>query len=355
MEIRKVDFLIAGQGLSGSLLAWFLLKAGKTFLIVDPELESTSSKVAAGMIHPVTGRRIVKSWNADEFIPFAKSIYKEIEIEANQQFFYDIPVLEIYQDHGNRNDWMARAAAPSFQNFIGEECNSKDVHKNVIAPLGGQWVHNCGWLDTVPFLNYLQLLFISNSCYQKGKIISSDIKFHNQTIEWNNIIASSFISCTGYEAMNDELWSNLNFKPAKGEVVKFKAEGLPNDYILHNKIKIIPDSEGNFRSGASYDWTNLDNIPSTEGKDFITNGIEKLTTTPFEIIEHAAGVRPATQDRRPLLGKHPTINNVYIFNGMGSKGVMMIPLLADKMVKYLNKEEELDAEYDVSRIYYGMK
>lgn len=355
MEIRKVDFLIAGQGLSGSLLAWFLIKVGKKVLIVDPEVASTSSKVAAGMIHPVTGRRIVKSWNADEFIPFAKIIYKEIEFEANQQFFYDIPVLEIYQDHGNRNDWMARAAAPSFHNFIGEECNSKDVHENVIAPLGGQWVHNCGWLDTVPFLNYLQDFFKINNCYQKGKISSDEIIIHGNSVEWNNIIASSFISCTGNEAMTDPLWSNLNFKPAKGEVVKFKAEGIPNNYILHNKIKIIPDSDGNFRSGASYDWTNLNTIPSKEGKDFIEEGIVKLIKAPYEIIEHAAGVRPATQDRRPLLGKHPTINNVYIFNGMGSKGVMMIPLLADKMVKYLNGENELEAEFDVNRIYSALR
>jgi glycine oxidase len=351
VEIRKVDFLIAGQGLSGSLLAWFLIKAGKKVLVVDPELASTSSKVAAGMIHPVTGRRIVKSWNADEFIPYARSIYKEIETEANQQFFYDIPVLEIYQDHGNRNDWMARAAAPSFQNFIGEECSSNDVHENVIAPLGAQWVYNCGWLDTVPFLNYLQHFFKSNSCYQKGNILSNEITIHDDSIEWNNIIASSFISCTGYEAMNDKLWSNLNFNPAKGEVVKFKAAGIPNNCILHNKIKIIPDSEGNFRSGASYDWTNLDTIPSKEGKDFIQEGIEKLIKTPFEIIEHAAGVRPATKDRRPLLGKHPTINNVYIFNGMGSKGVMMIPLLATKMLRTILQGEELYEEYDIRRLF----
>jgi glycine oxidase len=351
MEIRKVDFLIAGQGLSGSLLAWFLIKAGKTVLIVDPELESTSSKVAAGMIHPVTGRRIVKSWNADEFIPFAKSIYKEIEHVANQHFFYDIPVLEIYQDHGNRNDWMARAAAPSFQNFIGEECNPSEVHEHVIAPLGGQWVHNCGWLDTVPFLKYLKEFFANINSYQKGIVDWKDVSMNEDLIEWNNIRASSFISCTGYEAMNDILWSNLNFKPAKGEVVKFKAAGIPNNYILHNKIKIIPDSEGNFRSGASYDWTNLDNIPSNEGKDFIQEGIEKLIKTPFEIIEHTAGVRPATQDRRPLLGKHPTINNVYIFNGMGSKGVMMIPLLATKMLGNILQGEKLYEEYDIRRLF----
>lgn len=351
MELRKVDFLIAGQGLSGSILAWNLHKAGKSFLIVDPEIESTSSKVAAGMIHPVTGRRIVKSWNADEFIPFAKSVYQEIEKEANQKFFYSIPVLEVYHDYGNRNDWMARAAAPSFQNFIGHECNPNDVHENVIAPLGGQWVHNCGWLDTAPFLNYLNNFFKLNNYFLRGKIDWKDVITHEDGIEWNHILATSLISCTGYEAMNDELWSNLNFKPAKGEVVKFKSEGLPNDYILHNKIKIIPDSEGNFRSGASYDWTNLDNIQSKEGKNFIQEGIEKLIKTPYEIIEHAAGVRPATQDRRPLLGKHPTINNVYIFNGMGSKGVMMIPLLATKILYYILNGEKIEDEYNINRVY----
>ena len=61
LPAESVDFMIAGQGLAGSLLAYSLLKYNATVKIVDPQLLVTSSIVAAGIMHPITGRRLVKS------------------------------------------------------------------------------------------------------------------------------------------------------------------------------------------------------------------------------------------------------------------------------------------------------
>ena len=53
----EVDYLIVGQGICGTMLSWYLLKEGKTFLVIDDNNENSSSKIAAGIINPVTGRR----------------------------------------------------------------------------------------------------------------------------------------------------------------------------------------------------------------------------------------------------------------------------------------------------------
>ena len=117
-QLREIDYLISGQGLAGSLLAWHLLQEGKKVVVVDEDLTYTSSKVASGMMHPITGRRIVLSWRADEFLPFARNTFKSIEKATGKQFFFDMPVFEIYHDHGNRNDWIARSAQDKFKDYL---------------------------------------------------------------------------------------------------------------------------------------------------------------------------------------------------------------------------------------------
>mgnify|MGYP000091249533 CR=1 FL=1 len=77
--MKEVDFLIVGQGLAGTILSFFIEKSGKSFIVIDEMPEISSSKVAAGIFNPITGRRNVKTWMADELFPFAEKTYTEIE------------------------------------------------------------------------------------------------------------------------------------------------------------------------------------------------------------------------------------------------------------------------------------
>src|SRR6185436_11207652 len=77
----SIDFLLIGQGICGTWLSYYLQKAGYSFLIIDEPNSTTASKVAAGIINPVTGRRIVKTWMIDELMPFISNAYKEFGIE----------------------------------------------------------------------------------------------------------------------------------------------------------------------------------------------------------------------------------------------------------------------------------
>ena len=56
----ETNYIIIGQGLAGTLMAHELLKANESFLVIDEYRESTSSKVAAGMFNPISGKRMVK-------------------------------------------------------------------------------------------------------------------------------------------------------------------------------------------------------------------------------------------------------------------------------------------------------
>ena len=88
--------LIVGQGLAGSILAIYLIKAGEKVLVIDNGHQESASRVAAGLMDYISGQRLTKSWNSDILIPFAKQFYQDLEHELNDRFFYERPCLRYF-------------------------------------------------------------------------------------------------------------------------------------------------------------------------------------------------------------------------------------------------------------------
>ena len=61
MNKEQADYIVLGQGISGSFLSYYLIKAGKKVLVIDESKPFTASKIASGVINPVTGRRVVQT------------------------------------------------------------------------------------------------------------------------------------------------------------------------------------------------------------------------------------------------------------------------------------------------------
>ncbi|CAN5602997.1 FAD-dependent oxidoreductase [soil metagenome] len=348
-HLQHYDFLIAGQGLAGSLLAYELIRSGKKVLVVDERAKENSSRIAAGMIHPVTGRRLSKSWRADLFIATAINRYQELEQLSGKKLFHEIPVLEIFSDHGNRNDWLGKTTDPEFNRFIGEECTPNLIHPAIIAPLGGQWVHHGGWLDMVLFLDTMYTYFLANESFCEGRIESGDVQFLSDGVQWKNIQATKLINCGGNATTQDPFWKWIPFIPAKGELLVIACDHLPKDYIIHHTVKVIPLIDNKFKIGATYTWNEKDNLPTEAGKLKLIDGLSKTINVPYSIIDHQAGIRPSTHDRRAYLGAHPHFPQLAIFNGLGSKGVMEGPWLAAKMAAFLLGKDSLELDYSIER------
>nr|MCU0322435.1 FAD-dependent oxidoreductase [Chitinophagaceae bacterium] len=90
------DYIIVGQGICGTFLSYYLHKAGKKILVYDEDKPFTSSKVASGIINPVTGRRIVKTWMIDDVMPFAVNIYQQLEKELNISIIQQTNILDFH-------------------------------------------------------------------------------------------------------------------------------------------------------------------------------------------------------------------------------------------------------------------
>jgi len=90
-------------------------------------------------------------------------------------------------------------------------------------------------------------------------------------------------------------------------------------------------------------------LPTDQGKQELIDRIKELLHCDFEIIEHLAGVRPTVNDRRPLLGTHPSQKNIHILNGLGTRGVMLAPAMALDLFNYIENQKPLHKSVNIER------
>jgi len=89
----------------------------------------------------------------------------------------------------------------------------------------------------------------------------------------------------------------------------------------------------------------------TAQKDLLNKLMEVVPVPVEEVVAHRVGIRPATKERKPFLGKHPLQKNVYIFNGFGAKGVSLVPYFSACMQDFLLEDRPLPAEVSISRYF----
>jgi glycine/D-amino acid oxidase-like deaminating enzyme len=156
------------------------------------------------------------------------------------------------------------------------------------------------------------------------------------------------IFCEGYQSIHNPYFDWLPFKLTKGEVLTVNFKNLKIDHAINKGAFVLP-YDGNYKLGATYNWDEIDNNPTAEGKEQLLKRAARFINDEVIVLEHKAGVRPTVSDRRPLLGIHPEHSQMAVFNGMGTKGVMLAPYFANKMVDLILKNEALPSEVNINR------
>jgi len=348
----KVDYLIIGQGLAGSVLAMELLQRGKRILVVDAGEGITSSKVAAGIINPVTGRRFVKTWQAETLIPTAKTWYQQLEQHLEQRFFYSMPIFRLFGSVREQNDALARAGEGGMDKWLEEGELPARYGSFVHQDFGGIYIRNGGWLNLPAFqaavrdyLNRKELLLETELDYDR-------IGIKDKEVDYENIVADHVIFCEGSAALANPFWYWLPFVPAKGELLTLYHDKFPGDIILNRHSFLLPLGEGYFRFGATYEWDDLTAEPTYQGKEELWERMQKYIDASFDIVDHRAAVRPTVKDRRPIIGHHPQHHKLWLFNGLGTKGVLLAPYFARQLVRHIEEGETIDQEVSVDRFVH---
>ena len=340
------DFIIVGQGLAGSLLALNLLKQGKSVLIIDDGNTQSSSQIAAGMFTPISGKRMVKSWMVDELYPVMQKTYTELETLLGTHFLINQHIQLSLASIKEQNDFFS-ALTDKINPYVVTDIIP---HPGLQAPFGAVEIKQSGWLNTVKFLESCKNYFIKHQSYLQQNFDFDNLQQHQQTwVYQQNYQAGSVIFCQGYKNKNNPFFNHIPVIDNKGDVFKISTQVLDDTKIYKRGAYAVNLGNNEFKVGSTYKWDNDDTTPTQAGFDELKLKTDAIINGPYQVLNHWVGIRPTTRDRRPILGKHTTLPHLYIFNGLGTKGVLVAPHFSQLMADFILHQKPIPNEVNVTR------
>lgn len=342
MSFKKHNYLVVGQGLAGTLVSWKLNLRGANFHVIDEEREHSASKVAAGMWNPISFRKVIPTWRAAEMMQHVKATYPAMEKELSASFVHQREVIRFFPNEEYEATWNKQALKPEVAEHLGE---SKTLSVPLVDKPHG-CVENAGYVDLKTMIQSWRNELSSRKQYSKGSF--SEVSRKGDMWHFNGKDYSRMILCVGVgmlelEDYPLEGWLRTN----KGEVITFDLDS-EIEPIVNNGKWILPLANGSYKLGASYDWKVANHQPSDEVKAVLLEKMSQMVLESPKVRLHEAGLRPTTKDRRPLIGALDSENGVFIFNGLGTRGVLIGPYCAEELMKFLNGET-LDEEINIAR------
>ena len=352
MSDSHYDYLIVGQGIAGTCLAWHLIEAGKKVLLVSDSTRPSASLVAAGIINPLTGRKLVKTWLADTLFPYAEKFYTRLGHTLNTKLLYPFPIYRPYRSEEEKKNYLTYASEPEVAKYIKQDVDNQALINGLNHPYGGLEVKGSGWVDLTALIQKSRSVFISNNQFVESAFDANELIIKDTFIEWRQYRAGKVLFCQGVDARENSLFDWLPFNPVKGQILDVTFEQYSAEQIVNQGVFILPRQEqGLYRVGATYSWHDLDWEISEDGRNYLEAKLRPLIRGGYTIQGQRAGLRPSSKDRRPLIGLHPRHKSVGVFNGLGTKGVSLAPYFANELVEYLEKGKELNPLVNIDRCF----
>ena len=338
--------LIFGAGLAGTCLAHQFMRRGQQVQLIDSG-ENHSSSIAAGMVNPIVFRRMNKSWRLDEFLPEAQAFYREISQEIGEELYHPIVIRRFFSSQQERQIWEERQEQEAYKHYLNPLLQEDIQHEGAHNLFGSGRVKNAFWINAAKWVAANNAFFQQQGLLNFGEFDPNT--WDPQTRTYRNITYDKVIFCLGYRQKSEHTFSYLPLQQTKGQTLLIESDQLPTDESLNRKCFVLPVGKNQFRVGATYEWNNASLETTEAARDQLIEMLSSLGTYDYQILEQRAGVRPTVLDRRPLMGEHPEYQGVYIFNGLGTKGYMMAPTLANELASFILDQTPLHPETDIRR------
>ena len=345
----KVDYIIVGAGLAGLSMAHLCYRHNKTFVLFDDD-KRTSSKVAGGMFNPVVLKRFTSIWESQAQLDFAEVFYPETERLVNETFYHKLPIYRKFASIEEQNNWFLACDHPLTTAYLSSQLKTQQIPHIKSEYFFGE-VYNTGYLDVKQFVQSYQNYLIQNNLLINEHFDFSKLNIEKEQISYKDLQAKQIVFAEGFSMQNNPFFNYLPLDGTKGELLYVKIPNLKLKVIVKSTVFIIPVGNDIYKVGATYNWQDKTDDTTDEAKSELIAGLESLIDCDYEIIDHVAGIRPTVKDRRPLVGTHYKHQNVYILNGLGTRGVLLGPYLADKLIQNIENNVPLDTNINVARYY----
>jgi glycine oxidase len=350
----EYDAIICGHGLAGATLAWQLSWRGWRVGIVDPGTERGASGVAAGIVTPITGQRLVLSWRIAEFLPIARDFYARTAATMGPTFWQELTQVRLWKNDAERATWEQRRAQAEIHPFLDEAVAASAVDPRAFhEPQTGIALRGAR-LDVRGWLAASRAHWQALGVWHTGTVAPEDCHHTAHGVQIQRTAAPSLragvvLFCLGPQAQHYPLAPWLRWKCAKGELLRVRIPDFQNERRLLNRgLWLLPLAEpSTFAAGATYAWDDLTATPTAGARRDLETRLATWLRVPFTVEDHVAGIRPIIQESRAVLGMLPSTPRFGIFNGLGSKGVLHAPYAAANFADHLVSGMPLDRDLDL--------
>lgn len=338
------DVLIVGFGLAGWALTKALKRQGISFVVFDAQ-KNSSSKVATGIYNPVVLKRFRSIWNAKTLMEHSIPFYTQSNSEG---VVHQMPIHRVLASVSEQNDWVVAADKPDLCHYLNPKI-SPNTNSGVHAPFGLGIVEHTGWIDTNRLLTIAQKELEQQNDFVTEAFDYNLLDISAKDMRYKGVKINHVIFAEGVSVQQNPWFSALPIISNKGEWLLVLCKGLALKNILKGSVFIVPLGGDHYRVGATYVRSFKNNLPTNEGKTWLIRQLKKITPLPFEILYHGVGFRPTVPDRKPIMGQHPTYDNLWCLNGLGSRGVLWAPYLATTLVAALHNGVAIPENVHLSR------
>ena len=345
----NAEFLIVGQGLAGTALAWRLLERGRSFLIVDRDEPVTCSKVAAGLVTPITGMRLNLNWNYGVLHPEAVRFYRDKERRLGRKFYFPRPLVRLLKDEREAGLWERRRHEERLMRYVNPFPREPLVDEGRVENcLGGFQQRHAGFLDAEPFLAASRGYFQALASWQHGEVKEEDLDLDGTGVAWNGGHFNTVVFCQGWEASRSRWFSWLPFEPARGTILTLRGDMGAGRSIINRGCWAVPRRDGVIRAGSSFELRfDRPDEAGPESLEALLTRLRLMLKAGFDVTACQTAVRPIIKKCKAAVGRHPSQPKVALLNGLGSKGVLRAPYMARRLVEHLLDGVPLDPEIDM--------
>jgi len=342
----EVDYLIVGFGIAGMSLAYQLESQGKSVVIIDGH-EPKASIVAAGLYNPVILKRFTLAWDVENQMQYALHFYKDLGHFLKINTTEDLPIFRKFNNAEEQNNWFRSIDKPQLSKYLSPYLKESPTEGVRGAFKFGEVKHTGRVLIRKIFEAYKSKLILQDKFLQ-SEFNFEELRLTDTVVTYNSIKANRIVFCEGHKLKQNPYFNNLPLIGSKGSYLIIKSPNLKLNAALKSYYYVIPLGNDLYKFGATYGHQFTENHDMEAKKELISR-LETLVDVPYEIVDFIVGVRPTVKDRRPLLGKHPEHKQVFVMNGMGTRGVLLAPITSFYLKEFIEEGKPLPDEMDIKR------
>jgi hypothetical protein len=299
------------------------------FRIADPGHAGAATTAAAGILNPITGRRLVPARRFAELRAGAREMFRGLEAELGVPLWREVRVRRFFADERERRTWAERSARGEFGPWAGA------------AEADGFWIEGAARVDLPALLAAARARWRAQGrLEERAMTVAEALRATDGAV----------VDCRGAAAAGDAVWAAVPAEFSRGEMLETAVAGLAPDVVLNRRHWVLPVGDGAAWVGATHEPGEREAAPTAAGRAALeASARELLGTRPWTVTGQRAGVRVNLPDKQPVAGWHPTERRLGWLGGLGARGASWAPWLAEQWVRHLREGAAFAAETSTAR------